>query len=121
MSDPDRDDDLILAAAAMFHAAAMQQLGKLVDPSTGKAEVDLQQARLSIDVLGALQAKTEGHLHPQAAAELERLLFQLRMGFLDESRRIEAAGAAADGLKPAASDAPAPPREAPASGESAAS
>ncbi len=89
MSDPDRDDDLIMAAAAMFHAAAMQQLGKLVNPLTSKAEVDLAQARLTIDILAALRAKTDGKLHPEAAAEVDRLLFQLRMGFLDETRRSQ--------------------------------
>jgi hypothetical protein len=95
MSDPDRDDQLILAAAAMFHAAAMQQLGKLVDPATGLAHVDLEQARLTIDIIGALRAKTEGRLHADAATELDRLLFQLRMGYVDEARREQATGEAA--------------------------
>lgn len=113
MSEPDRDDELILAAAAMFHAAAMQQLGKLVDPVTGKAEVDLQQARLSIDVLAALRAKTDGRLHPQAAVELDRLLFQLRMGFLDESRRLESEATRPDGPASTSPDAAATPEGAP--------
>jgi hypothetical protein len=85
----DRNDELILAAAAMFHAAAMQQMGKLVNPLTNKAEVDLAQARFSIDLLAALLAKTQGHLHADAVRELEALVFQLRMNYLDEARKSQ--------------------------------
>ncbi|NQU04456.1 MAG: DUF1844 domain-containing protein, partial [Calditrichaeota bacterium] len=44
-----------------FQTAAMQQLGKITDPFSGKLQRDLEQASISIDTLDMLQKKTKGN------------------------------------------------------------
>ena len=45
-----------------LHAAAMQQMGKIASPLSGKIERDMIQAKGSIDLLEMLKRKTEGNL-----------------------------------------------------------
>ena len=46
----------------MFQTLALQQMGKLTSPLTGKVERDLHQAKITVDMLGMIQKKTEGNL-----------------------------------------------------------
>jgi hypothetical protein len=74
-----------------LHAAAMQQMGKIASPLSGKVERDLTQAQNSIDLLSMLQRKTRGNLTEEERTLLDRVLFELRMNFVDESKKEEAA------------------------------
>jgi len=85
----------------MFTSATLQHLGKLVNPATRQAEVDLEAAQASIDMLDMLDAKTRGNLTPEETRMLQDALTQLKLNFV-ETR--EAAGAA-----PAAKPAEPPP------------
>ena len=69
-SDPNRDDALFVNLVLIFQGAAMQQMGKIANPLTGKVERNLEQARFSIDTLAMLREKTRGNL----SDDLERLL-----------------------------------------------
>lgn len=80
-------DDLFLQLVAMFQFAAMQQMGKLPSPMTGEIERDLAQARVSIDMLEMLQARTESHRSAMESEYLDKVLFELRMNYVDESKR----------------------------------
>ena len=71
---------------ATFEAAAMQQLGKIAHPITGDAELDLDGARDSIDMLDMLKRKSEGNLNKDEERLLEHVLYQLRMNYLETSR-----------------------------------
>jgi hypothetical protein len=104
-SDPSRDELLFLHLVSMFQFAAMQQMGKLANPVTGKIERDLEQARLSIDMIEMLQAKTAGARTSDESELLDKVLFELRMNFVDERKRAE-------------SEPPAPPSENDGGGES---
>ena len=86
MSNSSRDD-LFLQLVAMFQFAAMQQMGKLPNPMTGKIERDLAQARVSIDMLEMLSARTEAHRSARESEYLDKVLFELRMNYVDESKR----------------------------------
>ena len=97
-SDPSRDELLFLHLVSMFQFAAMQQMGKLPNPVTGKIERDLEQARLSIDMIEMLQAKTAASRTSDESELLDKILFELRMNFVDERKRVE-------------SEPPAPPSE----------
>ncbi len=66
--------DLFLGLIHSFQAAAMQQMGKVPDPYTQKIERDLPQAKLSIDVLEMLQARTSGNLVGEEARFLQHVL-----------------------------------------------
>ena len=69
----------------MFEAAALQQMGKLINPLTGKIEKDLEQAKFSIDVLGMLEEKTKGNLNPEEQRYLQGMLSQLRLNYIEEA------------------------------------
>ncbi len=68
----------------MFQTAALQQLGKLINPLTGKVEQELEQAKFSIDVLGMLEEKTKGNLSSEEQRFLESVLSGLRLNYVEE-------------------------------------
>lgn len=67
-----------------FQMAAMQQMGKLKNPVTDKIERDLQQARMSIDLLEMLKAKTAGNLTQDEEKMLGRIISELQLNYVDE-------------------------------------
>jgi hypothetical protein len=78
---------LSLATTAAVH------FGDLGDPETGeRIPQNLEGARQMIDMLAMLQDKTKGNLTPQEATILERVLFELRMRFVEAERAAGAAG-----------------------------
>jgi len=76
--------DLFLGLIHSFQAAAMQQMGKVPNPYTGKIERDLPQAKLSIDVLEMLQTRTNGNLVGEEARFLQHVLTELRLNYVAE-------------------------------------
>jgi len=76
-----------LQLVAMFQMAAMQQMGKLANPLSGEVERDLQQAKASIDLIEMLADKTEGNLAHAEKEFLDKILFELRMNYVDEVKR----------------------------------
>ena len=70
----------------LFGTQAMIALGKTINPSTGKAEKNLQVARLFIDTMEMLERKTAGNLSPDEARFLKSSLTDLRLMFLEESK-----------------------------------
>lgn len=87
-----------------LQAGAMQHMGKTVSPVTGQVERDLELARHTIDILGMLQSKTEGNLTEEEGKLLEHVLYELRMNFVDESKKTEAKPDAATPDEPARDD-----------------
>ncbi len=71
----------------MLYSAAMQQMGKLVNPLTNKIEKNLEHAKLSIDMLSMVEEKTRGNLSDEEARFLADSLFQLRMNYVDEAKK----------------------------------
>jgi hypothetical protein len=57
-------------------------LGLIPNPVTNKAEVQLDQARHTIDMLTMLQQKTEGNRTPEESAGLEAALHELRLTYV---------------------------------------
>lgn len=79
-----RDEYLFQHLIAMFQSLAFQQLGKLVSPITGKVEGDLQQAKITIDMLVMIQKKTEGNLADREKQLLDRAIMELQMNYVEE-------------------------------------
>ena len=78
MTEQEKDELLLTQIALMFQTAALQQMGKLGSPVTGLVERDLDQARISIDILDVLHRRMKGNLSAAAReADLSRL--HLRM------------------------------------------
>ena len=96
-------DGYLFRLIATFEAAAMQQLGKIAHPLTGDVEVDLPSASDSIEMLAAIQRKTDGNLNADEKRLLEHVLYQLRMNYVDvakergEAKAEEAPAGDADG------------------------
>jgi hypothetical protein len=88
------DQALFLSLVMMLSSSAMQQLGKLVSPLTGKAEVDLGGAQISIDMLEMLQRKTRGNLAADEQRMMASSLASLQMNFVDVSQTLASAPAA---------------------------
>jgi hypothetical protein len=82
-----------LGLVDMLSSTALAALGKLADPETGQpSEVDLDQARVMIDLLNVLQVKTEGNLTDRERRTLESLLTSLRLTYVDEVNRQKESG-----------------------------
>ncbi|NIM00068.1 MAG: DUF1844 domain-containing protein [Acidobacteria bacterium] len=73
-----RDVDFTMLINAMAQPALIF-LGEIAHPATGKPEVNLEQARLQIDLLGLLRDKCRGNLTNEEEGLLDGLLYQLRM------------------------------------------
>ncbi|HNW60468.1 MAG TPA: DUF1844 domain-containing protein [bacterium] len=90
----------------MFHSAAMQQMGKLKNPVSDSIERDMEQARLSIDMLDMLLAKTTGNLGEDEAKFLGHVISELKLNFVDEVNKdkLKAAETAAGSEAAAAAE-----------------
>jgi hypothetical protein len=60
-------------------------LGELAHPGSGEQEVNLEQARLQIDLLDMLRIKCRGNLTTEEEGLLDRILYQLRMLYVTRS------------------------------------
>ena len=67
----------------MLSGSALQQLGKLVDPQSKKAQVNLEAAQATIDLLDMLEAKTKGNLDKEEERMLRDTLMSLKMNFVE--------------------------------------
>jgi hypothetical protein len=89
MSDQEMSKHDHVLAGLMFslQAAAMQQLGKIQDPMTGEVNVDLDQARSTIDVLEMLKAKCRTDTPDDLLRALDGAVMDLQLNFMEESKK----------------------------------
>lgn len=85
--------------SALFAQLVMQQanmalmlLGKIPDPTSGQIMRDVEAARLFIDQLEMLEAKTQGNLDATEANLLKQSLTALRMAFVEATKAPTATG-----------------------------
>ncbi len=79
-------DPHLLQLILSLESAAMQLMGKLQNPLSGKVEMNLDLAKNSIDLLAMIERKTEGNLTDTEQSLIRRVLYQLRMNYVDESK-----------------------------------
>jgi Domain of unknown function (DUF1844) len=60
-------------------------LGQIPNPQTGRAEVNLEVARMFIDQLAMIQEKTRGNLTNEESTVLRNALASLQMAFVEAS------------------------------------
>ena len=70
-----------------LQAGAMQQLGKVISPISGKVERDLELAKATIDMLTMLEEKTKGNLSEDEGKLLSHVLYELRLNYVEESKK----------------------------------
>ena len=80
----ERNNQLFLQLLYIFQAAGMQGLGKLMNPVTNKAEVNLAQAQESVQMLEMLKEFTKGNLSKELERSLDMYLTDLRMNYIEE-------------------------------------
>lgn len=71
----------------MLGTNGMMSLGKLPHPATGKSEVQIEAAKMMIDMLDALQQRTRGNLSDEESRLLERTLSDLKISYVAEVNR----------------------------------
>jgi hypothetical protein len=81
---PPADFSFLIGTLYVQGAIAM---GLLANPATKKADVQLDQAKHAIDLLAMLQQKTEGNRTPQESEELDALLHELRLTYVQVQQR----------------------------------
>lgn len=69
---------------------ALVGLGQIPHPTSGKAEIHLDEAKHFIDTLEMLEAKTAGNRSPEEDRLLENLLHELRLGFVEVQSHVSA-------------------------------
>lgn len=83
---------LFLNMVSMLTMSAMQQLGKISDPATGKTEIHLESAQAVIDMLDMLNAKTQGNLDEEERKMLADTLTMLKLNYVETSKQAKTEG-----------------------------
>jgi hypothetical protein len=125
-SDPQKNAQntaLFVECVTMYAHQAMIAMGKVVNPITKKAERNLDAARLFIDMLEMLEAKTKGNLSREEERLLQSSLGSLRLTYVEEAQSAgptteASTSAPTEGQEPAAKPAEAPAAEPPREEES---
>ena len=94
---PDINKVLFMHLVSMLAMSAIQQMGKLVDPGTGKAEINLEAAQATIDMLDMLEARTRGNLDAEETRLLKDTLMSLKMNYVESQDRKTEDGPAKTG------------------------
>lgn len=111
MTDKDREDKtnkiLFANLVMMLGSSAIQQLGKLINPLTGKTEVSLEGAQMTIDMLSMLREKTKGNLDREEDKMLTDLLSSLQLNYVETTETVKAEGKKTEDQKATAASQPA--------------
>ena len=91
---------------SVMASQAIMGLGAITDPKSGGVVIDLEGAKLSIDLLAILEEKTKGNLSEEEASEMSHLVTELRSRFVQVAQLV--AQQAQSGGGPAAVVSPAP-------------
>ena len=68
-----------------FATQAAMSLGQIKNPMTGETGLDLKQAKFAIDLLQVLEEKSKGNLTAEEDKNLQDLLYQLRMVYINKT------------------------------------
>ena len=74
----------------MLSTSAFQQMGKIINPMTGKTETNLKDAQAIISLIEMLETKTTGNLDDAEARFLLDTLTSLRLTFVETSKETPA-------------------------------
>ena len=63
-------------------AQTLMHLGQMASPMTGEVQLDLPNAKYSIDLLSILEEKTKGNLNEEENEYLTTMMTQLRLSYV---------------------------------------
>jgi hypothetical protein len=88
-------------------------LGQIPNPQTGRAEVNLEVAKMFIDQLAMIQEKTRGNLSNEESAVLKNALANLQLAYVETARGGPAPESSETQTQAQVPDRPAPSTEPP--------
>jgi len=83
----EKNDQLFVQLLYIFHASAMQAMGKIKNPVTGKIEKNMEQARQAVEMIEMLKLKTAGNLSQELIRALDTYLTELRLNYVEEMNK----------------------------------
>ncbi len=95
-----KHDHILAGLVFSLQAAAMQQLGKIQNPMTGQVELDLDQAKGTIDILDMLKVKCRTGTPEDLMRMVDSAVMDLQLNYMDEMKKAAAQGSE----EPAASE-----------------
>jgi len=87
MEEKERMEIHFMQLISSLYSSCMFQLGKVINPMTGKIEKDLNGARATIELLRMLEAKTKGNLSDREIKTLADALSNMQMNYVDEVKK----------------------------------
>lgn len=84
----EREEVRFTDLVSMFATQALSYMGFIPDPQTGQAMVSLEYAKLYIDMLGVLEAKTKNNLTEEENTLLTKTVAELRGAFVETSQLV---------------------------------
>lgn len=78
-----KNDQLFIQLIYIFQASGMQALGKIKNPMTDKVEINIEQAKQTIEMIEMIKEKTKNNLTDNEARMIETSLSELRLNYLD--------------------------------------
>lgn len=78
---------VVLTCISLLASKAWEAMGLVPDPATKKLERRLDEARLAIDAAAALVDLIKEQLHDRERRELETLLINLRLNYVEQRAR----------------------------------
>jgi hypothetical protein len=100
MAEGEKETALFMGLVLMFHAAAMQHMGKTKNPISDKIERSLDQAQFVIDTLDALVIKTKGNLSDEENRFLTNVVKELKLNYVEELAKDQKSGTGAEESMP---------------------
>lgn len=78
------DQILFMQLVIQNQQIAQMSLGKMKNPLTDKSEINLDYAKISIDTLDMLAAKTKGNLSDYEEKFLTEVIKELKLNYVEE-------------------------------------
>lgn len=78
---------LFMSLVLSLSQAAMQHMGKVTNPLTGEIERNLEQARVTIDMMEMLKEKTKGNVVKEEEKLIGETLATLQLNYVDEVKK----------------------------------
>jgi len=87
MEKKEKDSSYFTGLVLSLSTLALQYLGKIANPLSGKVERDLEQAKTTIDMLLMLKEKTKDNLTEKEEKFLNNILADLQLNYVDELKK----------------------------------
>lgn len=88
-AEPDKASKVFLSFIAQLVQQTLMQMGLMENPYTGQAEVNLEGARFTIDLLAVIMQKTKGNLTDQETKLLGESVRDLQMQYVELANEMK--------------------------------